>query len=80
MQKHCSYLLEICAYPSSGACYAQLALAGGDVILEKCGSTACGWIWSGRRQMGLVDGDEGSSQKKLYLRWWEGLAPTKSKL
>lgn len=44
MQKRCSYLLEICAYPSSGACYAQLALAGGDVILEKCGSTACGWI------------------------------------
>ena len=67
MQKGCSYLLELCAHPSSGACYAQLAPAGGDIILEKCGSPCCGRIWPGGRQMELVNGDEGSPQKKLNL-------------
>lgn len=67
MQKGCSYLLEIRAHASSRVCFAQVALAGGDVILEKWGSTCCGWIWPGGREKGLVNGDEGSPQKKSNL-------------
>jgi len=60
IEKLCSYLLEIRAYPFSRVCFAQVALAGGDVIPEKRGSVRCGWMWPGRRQAGLVNGDDGN--------------------